>query len=387
LLLGLSGSDASAAAAPYDLRYLYISGGIPDGAGPCARCDVGCTTATQDPAHPQSCANAAGGCAWWGCWQYDQLPPGGYVGDFLGRAQARSQLPMFTYYMLLQASGAAEVAAQEVAAAANAAFMARYLADFRFFLQRIGSAVALVHIEPDFWGYAEAVNEDPTRIPAAVASANPTDCGAQPDTIAGLGRCMIAMVRTYAPRAKVGLHASGWGRFSAGLLNPVASVDIGAEGRMVGAFLKAAGADQGDFVAADMSDRDADWYRLTRGENRWWDATNQALPDFHQALAWSKAVAEAVGKPILWWQIPVGNGGMGNRYTAYDPQGNPTAGQWRDNRVEYLLAHPDEVAAAHGVGLAFGAGAGGQTSPETDGGLLAGLVSACATQGGVPLCR
>ncbi|MBU1073632.1 hypothetical protein KKG45_10325, partial [bacterium] len=34
-----------------------------------------------------SCANDAG-CPWWGCWQYDQLPPGRYVADFVAGVAA-----------------------------------------------------------------------------------------------------------------------------------------------------------------------------------------------------------------------------------------------------------------------------------------------------------
>ena len=69
LLVGLSGTDAAADAAPYDLRYLYIAGGIPDGPSPCARCDAACTATDHsfDPPRDSSCDNAHGGCAWWGC--------------------------------------------------------------------------------------------------------------------------------------------------------------------------------------------------------------------------------------------------------------------------------------------------------------------------------
>jgi hypothetical protein len=118
---------------------------------------------------------------------------------------------------------------------------------------------------------------------------------------------------------------------------------------------------------ADMSDRDAG----TRANG--FDATNATLPSFHQALAWARGVAEAVGKPVLWWQIPLGNPSL------------PPANQ--DNRVDYLLTHVGEVAAAHGVGLAFGAGADGQATPSTDGGNFASRASAYYAAGSAPLCR
>jgi hypothetical protein len=55
-----------------------------------------------------------------------------------------------------------------------------------------------------------------------------------------------------------------------------------------------------------------------------------------------------------------------------------TNNHYLDNRVDYLFAHMDEVAAAHGVALFFGAGEGAQTTPETDGGNLSAKVTAYA---------
>jgi hypothetical protein len=367
LLVGASMEDATATSTPFDGRYQYISGGLFDGAAPCASCATGCT------AGGASCANSGPGCAWWGCWQYDQDPPGQFVVDFVAKSKASKQIPMITYYMVLQASGVAEGGA-EVDAMNGAAFLRRYLADYRFLLQRIGGERAFVHIEPDFWGYVEQKSDDPHALPAAVKAANPTDCAGQEDSIAGLGRCMIAMVRKYAPAAKVGLHASAWGTNMDVLANADPGFDVAGHAAKLGNFLLAAGAGDGDFVVADMSDRDAGFYEA-QGRDTWWDATNGKLPDFHQAFAWAKGVAETTGRPIVWWQIPVGNMSLSNSYQAY-----------KDNRVDYLFAHPDEVAAAHGVGMFFGAGEGQQTTPETDGGNLKSKAKAYAAKGGQKVC-
>jgi hypothetical protein len=342
-------SDETADRAAFDLRYLYLAGGIFDGETPCASCQQGCT------AGGQSCANAAGGCGWWGCWQWDALAPGEYVTNFLAAAGSRGQIPMITYYEILQASGAGE-GAPEVQAVNNVAFMRRYFNDWRFVLGRVGSEVAFLHIEPDFWGFAQQVNEDPDAIPAAVATANPTDCGGEENSIAGLGRCMIAMVRKYAPNARVGLHGSGWATRFDVLLNRDPGFDVPLHGGRLGAFLAECGAGLGDYVVVDAADRDAGYYQSI-GQNRWWDATNATLPNFQQAFTWANALAERVGRPIVWWQLPLGHMALPN-----------TANRWKDNRVDYFLTHVDEVAAAHGAGMAFGAGAGDQTTPETDDG-------------------
>jgi len=46
---------------------------------------------------------------------------------------------------------------------------------------------------------------------------------------------------------------------------------------------------------------------------------------------------------------------------------NNTDGHWKDNHVDYFFAHLSEVASAKVVALLFGAGAGGQTTIETEG--------------------
>ena len=368
LLVGASMQDATAKSAPFDIRYTYLSGGFFDGNSPCASCATNCS------AGGTSCNNGGPGCSWWGCWQYDQDPPGAYARNFFGTAQGDGQIPMITYYEILQASGVNEGAPEVTQAATNASLMTRYFADWRFLLQQIGTATVLLHIEPDFWGYAEQVGPDPHALAAAVASANPTDCGSEENSIAGMGRCLIAMVRKYAPNARVGLHASAWSTSIDVAMNSNASLDVAAEAKKTAAFLVACGADQSDYVVVEASDRDAGYYQSI-GRNSWWDDTNQTLPNFHQDFAWLTALAEAANKPLLDWQLPVGNMSLPN-----------TTNAWKDNRVDYFFAHTQELAATHMVGFAFGAGAGDQTTPESDNGNLVAKTKAYSGSGGQQLC-
>jgi hypothetical protein len=382
LLVGVSTSDAAAAMAPFDLRYLYISGGLFDSPAPCTACGSSCTAAGK------VCTN---GCAWWGCYN---TPPGMYAGYFMQAAAKPSpaQIPMFTYYEILQTAQAAftnfaEGTAEATQAAASTALMTRYYADWRFLLQQIGQNKALLHIEPDFWGYARQAGS-PTALAAAVASANPTDCGALPNTIAGMGQCLISMVRKYAPNALVGLSSSAWNVAS----NTNKSVDVTTDAKAVAAFLAACGQSSADFVVVETSDRDAGYYQLVKGTNSWWDATDTTLPNYAQDLAWVKALTEALGTPALYWQTPIGNASQNN-----------TTDHYQDNRVDYFFggsaagvesaapttvpAHWSALAAAHVIGVAFGAGAGEQTTPETDGGYLISKTKTYVSAGGQPLCQ
>ncbi|KYF46779.1 hypothetical protein BE04_15295 [Sorangium cellulosum] len=372
LLVGVKTSEptaqAAAAGAPFDISYKYIADTIFDGAAPCASCASGCT------AEGVSCAN--GQCAWWGCWQWDQLPPGDYVRRLIQENQQVDRIPMITYDVFRHLTGVSkEHEEDEVLFAAQPALMARYLADFRFMLQQIGQATALVHVEPDLWGYAQRWDPDPHAQFAAVASANPTDCAGEEDSIAGMGRCMVAMARKYAPNAKIGLHGSAWATGIDVYMNTDPGFDVASEAALVGAYLDEC-APTADFIVVETSDRDAEYYATKKGEDRWWDATNATLPNFHQAFDWARSVAEEANKPLVWWQIPVGNMGLSG-----------TSLHWKDNRVDYFFDHTDEVIATHAVAMAFGEGWGCQTRVDTDGGNLVSRVIDYAASGAELACQ
>ena len=282
---------------------------------------------------------------------------------------------MFTYYMILQAyrqqdSSLPEGTAEATVAARDVTFMSRYWGDFRLLLKKIGSHAALVHFEPDFWGYAEQAGSDPHALPAAVASANPSDCAALENSIAGMGQCVVTMVRKYAPAAKVGLHASSWASGPDVASNTQASVDPAVEGAKVGAFLAACGASSADVVVMDLADRDAD------DSGGYWLNTGTTLPNFTQILAYGKAVAGRIGKPIFWWQVPVGN-----------PSLNDSVNHYRDNRLDYFMDHTALVADQGAVGVAFGGGQGSSTTPLTDGGHLQARAKAYEDAGEQKLCQ
>ena len=199
-------------------------------------------------------------------------------------AQASPPLiPMFTYYQLLPSTGmgGGGGAFEVTQFATNATFMSRYFDDWRFLLQKMGRAVALLHIEPDFWGFAEQT-APPAGAPAAVASANATDCGSQPNTIASMGKCMIAMVREYAPHALVALHASGWSTTWTSSATPTrarCSTSHGPRRRRRRSFSPPAAATR-PLRGGRTSDRDAGYYQCVEGKDVWWDATNATLPVF-----------------------------------------------------------------------------------------------------------
>jgi hypothetical protein len=172
-----------------------------------------------------------------------------------------------------------------------------------------------------------------------------------------------------SPNVLVGFHASSWGAghdaFS--VSDPAFAFDDHAD--RTAAFLRALGADGADLLVVEQSDRDASY------DDYWWDETNATLPNFRQSLAWVRRVADGLGLAPLWWQVPYGHSG-----------GDDTCHHYRDNRVDYFFAHPDEFAAGGALGIAFGAGEGCQTTPEYDGGHFLEHAAAWYAGARPPLC-
>jgi hypothetical protein len=256
-----------------------------------------------------------------------------------------------------------------LASLTDATFMTRYWSNVRLLFTRLGSygKPALVHFEPDFWGYVQQQPvplNDPARRVALVRSVN-ADCGTQPDDVTGVAGCLISMARQYAPKAMVGFSPSWWGSpTTAGLV----------------AFMNQVGASRADFIVMQTLDRDAGCFETTpqpgycntngqRPRGGWyWDATNATSPNFTEHLAFAKALHDGIGGlPLIWWQTPMGVPSLA--------LGGATGstGAWRDNRAQYFLTHPAELVAAGGLAVVFGYGEGHQTSLDNDGGQYARL--------------
>jgi hypothetical protein len=240
----------------------------------------------------------------------------------------------------------------------NDTFMKPYWDGVRLLFERIAAfgKPAVVQFEPDFWGYAQKSSAD-AKHAAHVTSLVP-ECAGLSDDVAGFARCMVKLGRAIAPKAVVGLHASSWA----------------GETQKIVSYMKLLGADQADFISTDMLDRDAGCFEAHTdpacqrgGTTGWyWDESNKTSPNFHEHLAFAKALHDGVGVPIMWWQVPFG--------VPSDTPGG-TSGKYRDNRVRYFFAHVDEFVAAGGFAAAFGTGAGNQTYITTDGGQFKNAVT------------
>jgi hypothetical protein len=348
VLIGGSMSDASANAAPFDVRYAYVH---------------------SQPA-PSSAYYSASLCqaawsSWWGCWNGSTTAPGTYVtwrdtvaAHATYKGSPRPQKMLWTWYSLRDLGDAAGQGdgPGEVVAINRLDLLTRYMNDYRFFLQKIGNSQDMIDLEPDFWGYVRSLG-DPHKVAAQVSAANPTDCGSQENSAAGLSRCLISMAHKYAPHSAVGLHLTcwDWQNNTQGCVKDYASL----------------GAQNADLLVTDVSDRDAGWYAQPAhgGRDTFWTDQKAAA-----ALQFYKTMAESVGKPVVLWQIPVGNMAQNN-----------TLNHYKDDKVDWLFGHMDQVANAHVAGLLFGPGQQEQTTVESDGGNLIRKTIAYHNSGGTAL--
>jgi hypothetical protein len=276
---------------------------------------------------------------------------GSFVNILTDTASAHGVTPMFTLYsMAAEGDG-------NFAMTTNDADMNLYWQGAKLLFQRIAvfGKPAVVHLEPDFWGYAMQHSMDGTA--KVIVTAHAPDCAGMQDNLIGMAGCLVKLGRMYAPKAAIGFHASAWG---------------GSQQQIV-QFFKAIHADTADFIATDVLDRDAGCFEAhtdpncMRGGSGWyWDENNQTSPNFREHLAWVKAVHDGLNLPVMWWQVPLG---------VPSPTPGGTSGHYRDNRVHYMFSHVDEFVAAGGVGAAFGTGAGNQTFINTDGGQFKNAVA------------
>lgn len=292
-------------------------------------------------------------------WLSWNSPSGAYVERVIQHAEMVGAVPMFTLYQMAARGDS------NLSGLTDPSFMGPYWSQVRLLFQKLGryGQPALVNLEPDFWGYTQRAQADPTRMPALV-NPNP-DCAGLPDTVAGVAACLLRTARLHAPRTYVGFPPS--------MFDDLRATDV--------AYMQKLGAGQADFVIMQTQDRDAGCMEaqnraaacVRNGRHWYWDDVNPQPSNGHsfaQHFAEARRYFEGLQKPLLWWQTPLG-------VPAAQPSSSPP---WRDNRVRYFLTHASELVAAGGVGVVFSPGERSQTTLRTDGGQFKTLSKAYFAQ-------
>ncbi len=309
-----------------DARYQYLAGGVDTGNG-------------------------------WATWNEDAT----FVSRYVDESKKARVLPVLTYYMLLQSgTPQGDEAQTDLAHLKDERLMRAYYADLRLALQRTNGVRTVIHVEPDLWGYVQQKaprKDDATSIPAAVASSDDPELEGLPNTAAGFAQAVIRLRDRHAPNAILAYHLSSWGTNDSHTANDHPPQKIDELAQRSAAFYRSLGASF-DLIFNDVADRDDGFRRVVLNEQN--PGHHWGRGDVGRHFRYIRGVTNAVDRPAVLWQLPLGHRRLPN-----------THGRYRDNRVDLLLGSRRNLKRARAagiVGLLFGAGADGCTTPKTDGG-------------------
>jgi hypothetical protein len=285
---------------------------------------------------------------------------GNFVGRFVDQAWDKGFVPMVVVYMFIGVPpDCGEGGACYAEKLQNATAVAAYLDSLeRAAQEAAGSGTVIFNLEPDFYGYMQALSNAGDRPPGV----NPDDPASIPvalnksgyaNNLAGFGRYVVDMIHTTAPNALVAPMASTWATGSDPQV--VSAPQAMQMASRAAAFIDAMGGAQADLLVVEWSDRDAG-----SGLRPWWNDTDQDTPRPTRAILWESALSRAAHKRLLLWQVPVGNMALDN-----------TCEHYQDNRAAYAFAHPRDLFDAGVIGVLFGGGATCMTEVWTDGGFVA----------------
>jgi hypothetical protein len=257
--------------------------------------------------------------------------------------------------------------------------MAAYFTDFATLMKRLGpnssdgvrgfGGTVVVHVEPDLSGYAEqaalnpggcyhycrGVGNDPALVEAAVARTGLRAVASYPDTYGGFNSALLHLRDQYAPNVLLAFHMSPWATGKDISRSSDPDLDAAAAGAEAGAFAADSGVARAssrtsiyDLVFTDVADRDA------QVSGAWWDPTNRKFPNFARWEMYVSSGSAIFKKPVVAWQVPFGNEWFRTENGSYD--------HTRDNRIEYLFSHPDELVRSGIVAVIYGRGQGGSTT-------------------------
>jgi len=306
----------------------------------------------------------------WGYGNYD----GSMATNFFNECAASGFVPVIQYYQMNLEAGGGE--AQFLSKTQNAATMKGYFSDFKLLMQKAkayGKPVVVI-LEADGFGFLQQQSNSNPNVYAAVAATGLPELAGLPNTIAGWGLAFLKLRNAVgATNVYLGPDISAWGTNRdimyvsvTDALQPAVDqvynflAPFGLAANQTGSTF--------DFIANNPLDRDSDYYRLTRGQNRWMDASDSAsltTASLNRYAEWLRLLNVKTNKRIVLWQIPLGN----SNHLNVANNGGSRQG-YKDNRPEYFFAngtaHMEKFASSGVIAMLFGAGASDQSSYQND---------------------
>ncbi|HSP80150.1 MAG TPA: hypothetical protein VLQ93_16585 [Myxococcaceae bacterium] len=301
---------------------------------------------------------------------------GSWALEVMQESAAQGFIPAIQYYQMNYEPGGGEESF--LSKAQNATTMRSYFSDFKVLMERtkeIGQPV-LILLEADGYGFLQRQSNNQPNTYAAVADTGLPELAGLPDTVAGWGLAFLQLRKAVgAHNAILGIHVSGWAS-GKDIAHGALTEELQPEVTKVHDFLSPLGlgpnvtGDTYDVLVGDPLDRDADFYVLDRGEDRWWDPSDSASiysKSFNRYAEWLRLWNLTSGKRWVLWQIPLGNS---NHLNVPNTDAAPREG-YRDNRTEYFfgrdgLRHLEKFASSGVIALLFGRGEPSQSSYTND---------------------
>src|SRR5450432_3621570 len=236
------------------------------------------------------------------------------LATFMNSSRSSGYIPALAYYQLNSESPAGDET-KLLAKIQNPGTMSGYFNDLRTLMQRIKAfgGPVLVLIEADGYAFLEQQCMDNPGMYAAVKDSGVAELAGLPNTVAGWGLAFLAMKKAVgANNALLGLHLSAWST-GPDLGNGDPTVPLQEEVDAGYWFFSKLGLGANstgltyDFLVADPSDRDADFYKLTKANPyHWWDTSDTAAlntASFNHYAEWLRLWNVKSGKRFVLWQI------------------------------------------------------------------------------------
>jgi Calcineurin-like phosphoesterase/CARDB len=279
---------------------------------------------------------------------FGQAPKGTWARAWIADADADGPyIPVITYYNLV---GEAPVGENTILQKVQTpSVMNNYFTDFKFMMTiaKEFNKPILVLVEADGFGFLQKQANHNPNVYAAVRASGVPELSVLGNTVKDFGLAFLRLRQAVgADKVILGIHVSHW--VGADIARGYG--DIATEVQKTYDFLRHFGLStnnvlglQWDLLVGDPSDRDADYYRIVKGDQEhWWDPSDSApiaSRSFNRYAEWLRQWNVKSGKRWVLWQIPIGNSAHpnNNNSSLQDGSSPPHLG-WKDNRPEYFFS-------------------------------------------------
>jgi hypothetical protein len=312
---------------------------------------------------------------WMDNWGTEE-PIGNIARKFLNECEELGALPFFQFYILNDI--VIDDAEDLYAKTADTSIMKQYYDQYILMLNIIkeyGKPVVVLLEADGFAVLQQQTNSNPEAY-TAVADCGVPELTDLPKTMAGWGMAFLELKKDLeVDNMMLGIHISHWATrediaYSSSQLALEPVVDEVYDFLAPMGLVPNQTGLEFDFIVCDPSDRDADYFRLQRGEDKWWDMSSEASinsASYNRYAEWMRIWNVKSEKRWIVWQIPLGNKWHKN---VSNGDVNPQEG-YKDNRVEYFLGNNSSENIAlwtnsGAVALLFGRGAHDQANFTND---------------------